>query len=371
LRPAAVRRCREGSVHSLSHLVTESGTFLYFFWQSGSGANIINPLENLSFTSINCNSLNLMSTQENYELKLNAVSKLNSDIVFLCDIRLGEVNNQSSVHRISSTLLKGQLKHHDMYVNSTQNKRGVAILVNRSLNCKLVQEFKDQNENLLLIKFERNGGEFVLGSVYGPNNTDRIFYNDITSFLARNNGIPTILASDWNTTWDNSPPENNIDVANMVRSPNMANGKILKSMAENFDLTDPFRILHPTKIGYSYAPFGGVRTNRSRLDFFLISTSLINNTKQCWISPSHLSNMFDHKPIHLTFCENKYCEQTRNKTLKNWFLDDPLVKMSTELSALQVYSYAICPDHEDNVPVLATIRNAINQLTANFLSEKN
>jgi exonuclease III len=255
-----------------------------------------------------------------------------------------------------------------MYFNSTQNKRGVAILVNRSLNCKVIQEFKDLNENLLLIKFEQAGEEFVLGSIYGPNNTDRTFYNDITNFLNRNGNIKTILAGARNTTWDNSPPENNIDIANMVRTPNMANGKLLKTMAEHFNLTDPFRILHPTKVGYLYSPFGGVRTNRSRLDFFLVSTSLIGNTKQCWISPSHLSNMFDHKPIHLTFQDSKHCEQPRNKTLKNWFLEDPLIKMSTELSALQVYSYAICPEYEENVPILANIRLAINQLTANFLS---
>jgi hypothetical protein len=99
----------------------------------------------------------------------------------------------------------------------------VAILIDKKLEMKSLRQYNDQNENALLIVFEKNGGEICLGSVYGPNNTDRDFYNFLTGVLEQENGIPVILGGDWNTTWDNSPPETNIDVHNMARTPNAAN----------------------------------------------------------------------------------------------------------------------------------------------------
>jgi exonuclease III len=144
----------------------------------------------------------------------------------------------------------------------------VAILVDKKLDLKPLRQFTDQNENALLIVFENNGGEICLGSVYGPNNTDREFYNFLTRAMEQINNTPVILGGDWNTTWDNSPPESNLDVHNMARAPNAANGKLLKNMSSQLSLTDPFRALNPNLLAYSYSPFGTQRKNRSRLDFF-------------------------------------------------------------------------------------------------------
>jgi hypothetical protein len=98
----------------------------------------------------------------------------------------------------------------------------VAILVDKKLDLKPLRQFTDQNENALLIVFENNGREICLGSVYGPNNTDREFYNFLTRAMEQINNTPVILGGDWNTTWDNSPPESNLDVHNMARAPNAA-----------------------------------------------------------------------------------------------------------------------------------------------------
>jgi exonuclease III len=170
-------------------------------------------------------------------------------------------------------------------------------LVNKKLGFKKILEHKDLDENILIIRFEKNGAEFVLGSVYGPNSTDRTFYNNITNFLNQNLNLPVVLGGDWNTTWDNSAPDFNIDLSNMVRPPNAANGKLLRDLATRFNLTDPFRALFPDKIAFSYAPFGTQRKNRARLDFFVISSSLIQNISSCGIFSAPLSCMFDHKPV--------------------------------------------------------------------------
>jgi exonuclease III len=119
---------------------------------------------------------------------------------------MGEIQNQSATHKITSAFQKTNLAHFDLYFNSSSNKRGVAMLIKKSLELTLVNEFSDLDENILIKKFSKNGDEIVLGAIYGPNTTNRTFYSNLTRYLTNNNRSPVVLAGDWNTTWDGSPP---------------------------------------------------------------------------------------------------------------------------------------------------------------------
>jgi exonuclease III len=175
----------------------------------------------------------------------------------------------------------------------------VAILISKDLEPVILDEYKDQMENILLIKVRLNGNDLILGSLYGPNATDRTFYRGITEFLTKHQNVPVLLGGDWNVTWDTSPPDSNLDIYQMARPPNIANSRMLHALADDFELTDPYRVLHPTRKAYSYQPFGTQRKNQSRIDFFLVSSSLLNNVVQCEIFPSQLTKQFDHKPISI------------------------------------------------------------------------
>jgi exonuclease III len=310
---------------------------------------------------LNCNSLNLCCSTENYDLKMDAICNLDADIILLSDIRLGQMNNKSATHKINSTLLKSRLRNHQFLFNLSMNKRGVAILITKKIKTEIIEEFRDQNENILHIKANLNGAELVLGSIYGPNTTDREFYRNIDTFLNRHRNLPVVFGGDWNTTWDNSPADANIDILGMARTPNMVNGGLLRDLAERHGLTDPFRVLNPNKQSFSYKPFGNSRLNKSRLDFFVISSNLLGMVKECCVFPGLLSNQFDHKPVYLKFNKEK---SKISGGLKNWFLDDDLVRMSTEIATLQVYSNAII--REENLQIFNTLFESINTLVANF-----
>ena len=64
------------------------------------------------------------------------------------------------------------------------------------------------------------------------------------------------------------PLDTNIDVYKLAALPNPKNSELLKNMAQEHGLTDPFRVIHPFQNSYTYSPFGSARKNRSRLDFF-------------------------------------------------------------------------------------------------------
>jgi hypothetical protein len=88
-------------------------------------ADIFNGLK---FVSLNCNSLNLSSATELFDLKIKALSNLNFDVLFLSDLRMGEIQNQSATHKISAALLKTKLADFDFFFNSFTNKRGAMLI---------------------------------------------------------------------------------------------------------------------------------------------------------------------------------------------------------------------------------------------------
>jgi hypothetical protein len=123
------------------------------------------------------------------------------------------------IHKLSTTLLKSKLRNHQLLYNSTMNNY-CCYSHYKKLKITVIEEFNDQNENILLVRVMLDDAEIVLGSIYGPNTTDREFYRNIDNFLTRNKNLPVVLGGDWNTTWDNSQAHLNIDVMGMVRTPN-------------------------------------------------------------------------------------------------------------------------------------------------------
>jgi exonuclease III len=234
-------------------------------------------------------------------------------------------------------------------------------IIETSIEYEIIEQFRDQSENILALHCNFDGTEILLISVYGPNTTDRVFYRTLHDILISKRNVNVVIGGDWNTTYCNTDPPHNIDCLNMLRAPNKQNGALLRSLCHDFDLIDPFRILHPEKMQYSYSPFGTVRSNKSRIDFFVISSNMLRTVNQCRILEYKLGRGFDHFPIFLNFGVQNGMEKA--KKLTNLFLDDELLQNSVTLSALQVYSAALCPETHQEIRV--QLRDIINRLTAN------
>ena len=85
----------------------------------------------------------------------------------------------------------------------------------------------------------------------------------------------------------------------MVGPPSITRSHGLADCCENFLLTDPFRALHPDRRDFTYYPRTR-RANRSRIDFFIISDSLLPAVSLCEISPFISTELFNHKSVSLT-----------------------------------------------------------------------
>jgi hypothetical protein len=140
----------------------------------------------MSFGAINCNSMSVTCNNENFELKTTGIKSIGADVIFLSDIRLGEINGQTGDLKVGRAFLNGNKRSYKMYHNSTQNKRGTAILIGSNVEHEILNTYKDQTENMIILHCKILGLELMLGAVYGPNGTDRTFFNTLNRILSEN-----------------------------------------------------------------------------------------------------------------------------------------------------------------------------------------
>ncbi len=144
-----------------------------------------------------------------------------------------------------------------------------------------------------------------------------------------------VIAGDWNCTVSCLNDANNIDILNMRSPPNVRHSVLLKKMCDDLDLSDPFRVKYPNRRDFSYQPSAILKTNRSRIDFFIVSNNLIEKILSSSISQSLQNKMFDHRAIHLDF--RRPPKVIRNPTISKSLLKDPDIDLVVKLSIFETY----------------------------------
>jgi hypothetical protein len=194
------------------------------------------------------------------------------------------------------------------------------------------------------------------------------FFNNLRRSLTElsDAGVASfVLGGDWNTTIDGRPMGLNIDTFQMSGLPNPKNSELLNKICANFFLIDPYRALYPDKRDYTYSPFGTVRLNRSRIDFFIVSSSIINSISRCEIAQSLACKLFDHKQVLLVL-NTKNTSSTQKCRLSNSHLDAKLLSASVEILVRRAHIYSLnCGDNFPQNNAIKTrelnkIRDAMN-----------
>jgi exonuclease III len=242
----------------------------------------------------------------------------------MSDLRLSNRNMVSSFSKIENAFRTNPYASYKFVHNSSKNKRGVGILIKNDLKFSEIGRRADAEENYILVMAEINGKNVLLGSIYGPNDHNPGFFenlrNDINSF----GEVPVILGGDWNCTQSINNVESNLDCFNMVSPPNLRHSNYLKNLCDDLNLLDPFRCFYPFKREYSYCPRAVGRENRSRLDFFLISAVAFPGLTSCEISPHLQSRLFDHKAICMSFYPVKRNKNNRTSISTEILYDDDI-----------------------------------------------
>jgi exonuclease III len=307
---------------------------------SGVMVDILGFRHNITVSSINCNSLNCsISSKQNQNLKINGITKLGSDIILLGDIRLSNKNLTSCADEVKKLFLVNMFDAYELIYNSSLNKRGVGILVNKKLCFSLQNIINDQEENFLLAKLLIQGECIVIGSVYGPNSQNLAFFTVLKEKIreiSNNMELPVLLGGDWNCTYSADPVEVNIDVLNMRALPNAQHSVMVNEMCVDLNLVDPYRELHYDKVDFTFTPRSEALRNKSRIDFFLVSERLLRNISSCSIADSLPNKLFDHKAISIELNKPKL-PAVKRPFVSNNILSSELLDLVVKSTVAETY----------------------------------
>ena len=176
-----------------------------------------------------------------------------------------------------------------------------------------------------------------------------------------------ILGGDWNRTWDT-----NIDVLDMAAIPSKLRSEKLKKMCETLKITDPYQVLYPNKLEYTYIPAALHHTNRSRIDFFCVLTVVINNIQNWTINNALSSTNFDHKGILLDF--RKKVNFIKNMQIRNSNIKNELVRASALAAAVKCYIHHSLIDEiltlqkkTDTLRIVGSIYSSLERIQCNTI----
>ena len=240
------------------------------------------------------------------------------------------------------------------YSSFNSQSRGVSIMFKNNFEFKIHNTYRDTNGNLLVLDIEIEKRRISLAVLYGPNIDTPTFYNDLQNIVTRMGNANIIMVGDWNLLLDPSVDGTNYKHINNPQ----ARQRVLKMMAE-LNLFDIFRCENSEKRLFTWKrklQSGDIQMGR--LDFFLISESLVNFTQKERIHPAYRS---DHSSISLSLIFNEIL-----KTKTFWKFNNSLLKNHDYVNEIKQLiidikkQYAATPYYADNIGSIANEHFKLN-----------
>lgn len=174
--------------------------------------------------------------------------------------------------------------------NFSSQSRGVVILIHKSIPFQINSTTLDPGGRFIILQGNLFGQYLNLVNVYGPNKDDPQFYNNIFLTLSSLRG-EIFMGGDFNCALNPKIDRN----SNQNPSHNQSRKVILNFMDE-LGLCDAWRELNPEKREFSC--YSATHKTFSRLDFFLISRTLLSHVENCYYSCIIIS---DHATVSIEY----------------------------------------------------------------------
>ena len=230
-----------------------------------------------------------------------------------------------------------------LFSSFSSQSRGVAIFINNTFEYKLHNTISDERGNSLILDIEIDKHRITLINLYGPNNDCPEFYENLEKQIIQRGNKDILMVGDWNLLLNPDLDGRNYKHVNNPRS----RQSVLKLMS-NLNLYDVMREESGEELIFTWKrKLQNGRVQRGRLDFFLVSESLINYTREESISHGYRS---DHSLISLSLVFN---EMQRCKTF--WKFNNSLLRNSQYSNEVKQVildvkkQYAATPYNRENV----------------------
>lgn len=208
-----------------------------------------------------------------------------------------------------------------IFSHGASNARGVIVLIKPSLDCKIIDIYKDNQGRYLEVNCSIQGTNFKVINLYAPNNEmARLnFLKDIKNRLDKEDREiykgKIILGGDLNLVQDEHLDRKGgtQNFSNLYK----LGITTLTGIKEEHDMVDLWRLKHPTTKRFTWRQKNPLIS--SRLDVFLVSTLLSDYAVEIDILPSFRS---DHSPVVMSIKTFENRKGPGLWKLNNTFLDD-------------------------------------------------
>ncbi|KAJ8017386.1 LINE-1 reverse transcriptase-like [Holothuria leucospilota] len=224
-------------------------------------------MNELKIVFLNCRGLN--NSNKRCDV-LDYLGKTKGDIYCLQDVHWNEI-------LIESTSLEW---NGSCYISpGTSNSRGVAILISAEANVTVDKIYCDSDGNLIALVIKTLTYCISLVVIYGPNDDTPDFFKNILTLLFNLSIYLSVclIMRDWNLVIDPS-----LDTFNYLHVNNPRARQMVLNMQRELNLYDVWRVLHPDDRQYTWRQRNPVK--QGRLDFFLVSSGLLNTVLKSSIS---------------------------------------------------------------------------------------
>ena len=229
--------------------------------------------------------LNLIKIES---LNCRGLRDIKKRLDFFDDFKKREINiiNLQETHIISKDLNMLKKNWNCKFLIAGQNKQslGVMMILNNNFEYKINKVIKDNEGRYIICDIEIKGvARFLMVNIYGPNKDNPIFYKKIFNIISSEGITNWIIVGDWNLVLNQ-----NLDTWNYKSVNNPNSTRVVKQLMEKHELIDIWRDSNINDRNYTW--FRQNPTKAARLDFFLISSSILNIFSESYIKIKYRSD---------------------------------------------------------------------------------
>jgi len=162
-------------------------------------------------------------------------------------------------------------------------------MANRKLHASTYNVIEDPEGRYLMLDITIQNKHLLLVNIYGPNEDDPIFFQMIHNKIEHFQNSQVIAAGDFNVVQNYLK-----DTINVTNQNNKKAQEKVNDMKNDLDLVDPWRIMYPDSHMCSWHS----KSKQSRIDYFLISETIMNEVENAIIKPGYRS---DHSMVEIVF----------------------------------------------------------------------
>ena len=180
--------------------------------------------EKLKICSMNCQGL---GDSRNRRDIFNYVRKSNYSILCLQDTHFCKEKEK---------IIETEWGYKTYFNSLNSQSRGVAIFFNNNFEFKILNTYKDNSGNILILNIETEKLTFLLVCLYGPNRDSPEFYQTIFTRILNFNTSNILIVGDWNLILN---PE--IDCKNYKNLNNPRERQQVLNLMNSLNLYDAWR----------------------------------------------------------------------------------------------------------------------------------